>query len=367
MHKPQIKPSATDIRIHPTGQRHNVVYCRRSGVRFEIIDNFGLEYVAESGQVHPIFQSRDSLRAILKLEYAKARKQATGSRLFTPDWQDISQGKLSDFKYKKDDQILSKSFIAGVVLSQLWELDLVVCKELNGRQLHELNISLCKHRPRANLIWMARRMLVFPATGAMRINLDTVYQEYKEYQHKTKHWSDALASYIEAMLEDEEERLPKLKGTKKTSIRIYDSHLPAKQRLKNIDKPLNGKRVDSILTKASKIIKVLRKADVINKRQESTIYTAMLNWPELSEEGLTRLGDRLTDLSETSSLSSDNQQILWKVGLSFSTGEIKMVGNAANYTLGEVFLGDIQETPDAAPIDLMARLKAKVAKNERKE
>lgn len=353
-----------DIKLVPRGTHHNVIYCKKSGVRFEIIDHFGLDYIAESAQVHPIFQSKETLRAILKLEYARARKQAEGSQLFTTDWQDISFGKESDFILKKEDQILNKTFIAGIVLAQLWNLGLIVCKDLNGRQLHELNLALCKHKARANLIWMARKLLVFPGIDCIRLNLDTVYREYKEYTHKTKHWADSLGSYIEATLNEQEERLPKLKGTKKTSIRIYDSEMPRRHKLKNIDMPLNGKRVDSILTKASRIIKILRKSEVINKRQESTIYTAMLNWPELSEGGLTRLGERLTDLSETSSLSSDHQQILWKVGLSFSTGEIKMVGNAANYTLGETFLGAIQELPDAAPIDLMARLRNKIAGTE---
>ena len=365
MKQHQTKLSSQDIRPKrkPT---HNVVYCKRSGVRFEIIDNFGLHYLTDSNTVHPIFLDKTSLRALLKLEYAKARK--TPERLFDADWQDISLGKETEYQYKAEDQILSKSFIAGVVLAWLAELDLVVCKELNGRKMHELNLALCKHKPRANLIWMARRLLVFPATNSLRINLDTVYSEYKGWQHETKQWSSAISSYIEAMLEDEEERLPKLKSHKRTSIAVYDSHLPPKtNRLRNIDKPLNGKRVNSVLGSAIKILGTLKKANAIDKRKQSQIHTAIMNWPELSDNGMERLGDRLQELSDETSLSSDEQQILFKVGLAFSTGEIKMVGNAALYTLGETFLGEVVEKykPDQE-LSLVERLKAKVKEHESK-
>ncbi len=365
MKQQETRLSSQDIKLKQK-LTHNVVYCKRSGVRFEIIDNFGLNYLTDSDTVHPIFLDKVSLRALLKLEYAKARKQP--ERLFNPDWQDISLGKEADYKYKTEDQILSKSFIAGVVLAQLSELDLIVCKELNGRKMHELNLALCKHKPRANLIWMARRLLVFPATGALRINLDTVYSEYKGQIHETKQWSSAIGSYIEAALEDEEEKLPKLKSHKRTSIAVYDSHLPPKtNRLRNIDKPLNGQRVNSVLGSSIKILGTLQRSGAINKRKQSQIHTAIMTWPELSDNGLERLGDRLQELSDEKSLSSDEQQILFKVGLAFSTGEIKLVGNAALYTLGETFLGEVVEkyTPEQelSPIE---RLKAKVKAYESK-
>ncbi len=363
MKQHKIKPRRDDIKPKhkPT---HSVVYCKRSGVRFEIIDNFGLNYLADSNTVHPIFLDRASLRALLKLEYAKARQKP--ERLYDDDWQDITAGSATDYQYKTEDQMLSKSFIAGVVLAQLAELNLITCKELTGKHIHKLNIALCKHRARANLIWMARQLLMYPAdNSAMRINLDTVYNEYKGWHHETKHWSDAIGSYIEAMLEDEEDRLPKLKSYKKTSIAVYDSNLPRRKRLRNIDKPLNGTRVNAVLKHSIKILGKLKQAKLITKRKETQISTAIMNWPQLSETGLITLGDRLVEYSEHTVLSDDEQQILYKTGLAFNTGEIKLVGNPANYTLHDTFLGEVQEEsePEQQP-SLADKLRAKVKNHE---
>jgi hypothetical protein len=339
-------------------QQLNSLFCYKSGVKFFMVDSFGINYIAESHRVHPVFNDPDTIRAILKAEYQKAKKNKREA-LYDADWQDVVLFKNADteFNFARPDQILSKSFIAGAVLAQLNNLGLVVCKEIGARQVHSLNIALCRHRQRANLIWMARKLLAYPAKGArLKINLDTVYEDHKDRVHCNKHWSDSICSYIGALLNDEE-TLPKQKKAKRSGITIYGSDLPQRARLKNVDKPLNGTRVEFGLKKAAQGLASLKAAKEITKKQHDSMYYAMMNWADATDDTMARLGSRLTELSECTCLKVDYQTILERVGLAFSTGEIKDVGNANLHSMGDVFLGVAAEAPPKPVASLLDVLK----------
>ncbi len=334
------------------------LFCYKSGVKFFIVDSFGINYLAESHRVHPVFNDPDTIRAILKVESNRAKK-VKREALYDVDWQDVVLFKNADaeFNFPKKDQILSKSFIAGAILAQLNNLGLVVCKELSARQVHSLNLALCRHRQRANLIWMARKLLAFPAYGpTLKVNLDTVYEDHKDRVHCNKHWSDSICAYIGALLSDEE-TLPKQKKGKRSRITIYGSDLPQRARLKNVDKPLNGTRVEFGLKKAAQGLASLKAAKEITKKQHDSMYYAMMNWADATDDTMARLGSRLTELSECTCLKADYQTILERVGLAFSTGEIKDVGNANLHSMGDVFLGVAEPAPDKPASSLMDVLK----------
>lgn len=324
-------------------QEINKVFCRISGVKFYMIDSIGLRYQAETANVHPVFLDSDNLRAILKHEWRKARTGQTDKveRLFNLDWQDISLGSDKEHKIKKDDQILAKSFIVGVILAQLHNLKLSYQHNISGRQVHEINLALCAHNKRQTLLWYARRLCNWPKNReAARINLDTIYDQHHLRTHSRLHISKAITSYLASIIEDETDRLPRMKGRKQSSITIYGSSLPSGRRMKNAEKPLNGNRVDWGLNKAAEGIRTLKAAGVLDKKQYNAIYYTMLNWADVSDTTLARLGDRLQELSNEHCLKQDYQNVLERVGLAFSTGEIKIVGHAANYTLGERFLDE---------------------------
>ena len=55
--------------------RLNKIYCAISGIKFYLADTLGLDYVAETNKIHPIFLDTNNLRALLKLE--RNKKKAT--------------------------------------------------------------------------------------------------------------------------------------------------------------------------------------------------------------------------------------------------------------------------------------------------
>lgn len=332
--------------------RLSKVYCAVSGCKFYIIDSIGLQYAAETNKVHPAFLDCEAMRAILKHE---ANKKLKTEALYTKDWQDISLGIESDFDIPKQEQILAKSYIVGVIFAQLADLGLSFSR-LGGQQMHALNLALCKHRRRAQLLWWARRLTNWNSTkSADKINLSTVY-EAGEGQYRTKNWSDNLGSYLTAIIEDDNSKLPRLRGRAQSSVTVYDQEIAKRARQRRADKPLNGQHVDWGITKAIEAIKSLKAAKVINKKQHMNMEMILLNWADYTQETRDKLGHRLVELSNCHQLKPDWAQVLERIGYAFTTGEISDIANLARYTLGETFLGDTVDKPKKKQSSLLGML-----------
>jgi hypothetical protein len=317
----------------------STVYCAISGVKFFIADSLGFQYVAETNKVHPAFLDADTLRAILKYE---SNKKLKTEQLYTLDWQDVNLGIESDFIIPKKDQIIAKSYIVGIIFAQLSDLGFSFSR-LTGRQTHELNIALCKHRRRAQLLWWARRLCNFPKSRrADKINLSTVYESNQGKQHQAKSWSDNLGVYLSSIIEDDPSKLPRLRGRSQASVTIYDREVAKRARQKRADKPLNGQHVDWGIEKAIQCMATLKAAKVITKRQHLNITAALTYWADRTEETREKLGHRLIELSQAHQLKQDYSTVLERIGYGFVTGEISTIANVANYTLADTFLGNVE-------------------------
>lgn len=332
----------------------STVYCSVTGVKFYLADSLGFQYVSESNKVHPAFLDSDTLRAILKYE---SNKKLKTEALYTLDWQDVSLGVESDFSIPKQEQIIAKSFIVGIIFAQLSDLGFSFSR-LTGRQMHELNLALCKHRRRAQLLWWARRLTNFPhGRIGNKINLSTVYEAPNTEQYKTKNWSDSLGSYLSALIEDDPGRLPRLKGKSQSSVTIYDREIAKRARQRKAEKPLNGTHVDWGIAKALEGINSLKMAKVISKTQHMNITMAMTHWADRTPETREKLGHRLIELANESCLKSDYSMVLERIGYGFVTGEISNVANTSNYTLADTFLGEkIEKSPTAKRPSLLTKL-----------
>ena len=337
----------------------STIYCSRTGVKFYLADSLGFQYVSECNKVHPAFLDSDTLRAILKYE---SNKKLKVEQLYTLDWQDISLGVESDFSIPKQEQIVAKSFIVGIIFAQLADLGFSFSR-LTGRQMHELNIALCKHRRRAQLLWWARRLTNFPhGRSANKINLSTVYESSNSEQYQTKNWSANIGSYLSALIEDDPGKLPRLKGKSQSSVTIYDREIAKRARQRKAEKPLNGTHVDWGIAKALEGINSLKLAKVISKTQHLNITMALTHWADRTPETREKLGHRLIELANEAILKSDYSMVLERIGYGFVTGEISNVANSALYTLGETFLGEKVEKP--AP-EKRVSLLTKLAGNRR--
>ena len=334
--------------------RLSKVYCAVSGVKFYIVDSIGLQYVVETNKCHPAFLDADTLRTILKFE---ANKHLKPEALHTLDWQDINLGIESDFDIPKQEQILSKSFIVGVIFAQL-AANRLSFSRLTGRNLHDLNLALCKHRRRAQLLWWARKLCTWEhGRRADKINLDTVYEASMGQAYQTKNWSDCLGTYLTSIIEDDASKLPRLRGKAQSSITIYDKEIAERARQKRADKPLNGQHVDWGIEKAISCIATLKAAGVIPKTKAMNMTMALSNWADYPEETREKLGHRLVELSAAHQLKQDYATVLERIGYGFITGEISGIANTSRYTLGETFLGERLEKPKKERPSLKALLR----------
>jgi hypothetical protein len=324
-----------------TQPKLSTVYCAVSGVKFFLADSIGLQYVAETSKVHPVFLDTDTMRSILKFE---ANKKLKTEQLYTLDWQDINLGVESDFNLPQQEQILAKSFIVGVIFACLSDLDLSFSR-LTGQQMHELNLALCKHRRRAQLLWWARKLCTHPRRRSDKINLDTVYEANQGKIHQTKLWSDSIGTYLTSIIEDDSSKLPRLRGRSQASVTVYDHEIAKRARQKRADKPLNGQHVDWGIEKAISCIATLKAAKIIPKDKAMNITMCLTHWADYSIETREKLGHRLIELSQASQLKQDYATVLERIGYGFVTGEISTIANTSKYTLGETFLGDRLEKP----------------------
>jgi hypothetical protein len=336
--------------------RLSKVYCAVSGVKFYVVDSIGIQYVVESNKCHPAFLDTDNMRTILKFE---ANKNLKPEALHTLDWQDISLGTESDFDVPKENQILAKSFIVGVIFAQL-AANRLSFSRLPGKKLHELNLALCKHRRRSQLLWWARRLCTWEkGRRADKINLDTVYESDTGKPYQTKNWSDSIGLYLTSIIEDDSSKLPRIRGIAQSSITIYDKEIAKRARQRRAQKPLNGQHVDWGIDKAIACIGTLKAAGVIPKQKAMNITMALTHWADYPEETREKLGHRLIELSSATQLKSDYATVLERIGYGFVTGEISSIANTSKYTLGDTFLGERLEKPKAKRPSLMLKLRAR--------
>lgn len=332
----------------------STVYCAVSGVKFYLADSIGIRYIAETSKVHPVFLDTDTMRSILKFE---SNKKLKTEALYTLDWQDINLGVESDFDLPQEEQILAKSFIAGVILARLADLELSFSR-LTGQQTHELNLALCKHRRRGQLLWWARRLCTYPhGRRTDKINLDTVYESNQDKDHQTKLWSDSLGSYLTSIIEDDSSKLPRLRGRSQSSVTVYDQEIAKRARQKRADKPLNGQHVDWGIEKAISCIATLKAAKFIPKDKAMNMTMCLTHWADYSVETREKLGHRLIELSQAPQLKQDYATVLERIGYGFVTGEISSIANTSKYTLGETFLGERLEKPKKERTSLKAMLR----------
>lgn len=337
-----------------TEHKLSTVYCAVSGVKFYLADSIGLRYVAETSKVHPVFLDTDTMRSILKFE---SNKKLKTEALYTLDWQDINLGVESDFDLPQEEQILAKSFIAGVILARLADLELSFSR-LTGQQTHALNLALCKHRRRAQLLWWARRLCNYPhGRRSDKINLDTVYESNKGYEHQTKNWSQALGTYLTSIIEDDSSKLPRLRGRSQSSVTVYDQEIAQRARQKRADKPLNGQHVDWGIEKAISCIATLKATKVITKQKAMNITMCLTHWADYPAETTEKLGRRLIELSQSHQLKQDYATVLERIGHGFASGEIGSIANTSKYTLGETFLGERLQKPKKERPSLKAMLR----------
>lgn len=332
----------TGQQTNPNRYNLNKVYCSISGVKFYLADNLGFQYLIESSKVHPAFLDTNTLRTMLKYE---SNKKLKPEALITLDWQDINLGIESDFDLPKADQILAKSFIVGVILAQMNNLELSYSR-LCGRQMHSLNISLCKHRRRAQLLWWARRLCNWSRKDEVaKINLDTVWESSEGAAYQTKIRSDAMGSYLSAIIEDDDSRLPRLRGKNQASVTVYDQKVASRSRQRRAEKPLNGQHVDWGIDKAIMCIKTLKAAKVITKKQHTSMEMCLTNWADYPVATRERLGQKLIELSACHQLKQDYSMVLERIGYGFVTGEIAEIASTSNYTINRTFLGEVINNP----------------------
>jgi len=332
------------------------VYCAVSGVKFYIADSIGLQYVAEINKCHPAMLDSDTMRTILKYE---SNRNLKPEALHTLDWQDISLGVESDFDVPKENQILAKSYIVGVIFAQLRDKKLAFSR-LPGRKLHELNIALCKHRRRNQLLWWARRLCTWDKSRrADKINLDTVYEANQGQKYQTNSWSDSIGAYLTSIIEDDSSMLPRLRGKAQASVTIYDREIAARARQRRADKPLNGQHVDWGIDKAINCVATLKATGIVTKKQAMNITMALNHWADYPVETREKLGHRLIELSSCAQLKQDYSTVLERIGYGFVTGEISSIANTSKYTLGETFLGDRIEKPKRERPSLLLKLRAR--------
>ena len=338
------------------------IYCSISGVKFYLQDSIGLQYVAEVNKVHPAFLDCDTMRAILKHE---ANKKLDPEKLYNKDWQDISLGIESDFDIPKQEQILAKSFIVGVIFAQLADLGLSFSR-LSGRQMHELNLALCKHRRRAQLLWWARRLTNWTRTHADKINLSTVYDDYQtDKRYKTKRWSDSLGTYLGSIIEDDSSKLPRLRGRTQASVTVYDQEIAARARVRRAEKPLNGQHIDWGIDKCLEGCKSLKTAKVISNQKYLNIEMAISHWADYGSDTHEKLGNRLIELSNSPQLKQDWSTVMERIGYAFVTGEIGTLANIAKYTLQNTFLGETVEKSHEKKPSLMEMLKPRTSPRQK--
>ncbi len=316
----------------------NRVYCAVSGIKWYIADNLGFKYVAEINQIHPYFLDTNNLRATLKIERSQERNP---EKLFNKDWQDVALGLESDFAIPRSDQILCKSVIAGIVLARLAALKLTHSK-LTGRQTHDLNISLCKHTRRARLVWWATRLCTWPKDRhCPKLNLSTVWEDSDGNPFASKVRNQSLATYLQALIEDDDSKLPRLRGRSQASVTIYDQTVAARARQRRAEKPLNGQHVDWGIDKAIACIKTLKHKKIITKRQHTGMEAVLERWADYPISTREKLGHRLIELSNEPCLKQDHSTVLERVGLGFVTGEVAQVANAKDYSIAKTFLGEV--------------------------